>query len=127
MNSDCILSDLNIIYNLITTASKSNREDKVELPGLAPEEWVKPEDWVAVLRKSVAWRVTSVEAGLRKDPGETTQAKDDIVWEHCDETKNGNGIDCRLSWRNRGESNNCTRVLQHVWFFIVTNESRTKA
>ena len=33
---------------------------------------------------------------MRKDPGETTQVVDDIVWEHCDEGKNGNGIDCRL-------------------------------
>ena len=41
LNSDCNLRDLNIIYNLITTASKSNREDKVELPGWEPEEWVK--------------------------------------------------------------------------------------
>ena len=31
--SDCNLLDLNIIYNLMTTASKSNGEDKVELPG----------------------------------------------------------------------------------------------
>ena len=41
LNSDCNLRDLNIIYNLITTASKSNGEDKVELPGWEPEEWVK--------------------------------------------------------------------------------------
>ena len=33
LNSDCNLFDLNIIYNLMTTASKSNGEDKVELPG----------------------------------------------------------------------------------------------
>ena len=32
--------DLNIIYNLMTTASKSNGEDKVELPGWGPEDWV---------------------------------------------------------------------------------------
>ena len=42
MNSDCNLRDLNIIYNLMTTASKSNGEDKVELPGWGPEDWVKP-------------------------------------------------------------------------------------
>ena len=46
---------------------------------------------------------------MRKDSGETTQAIDDIIWEHCDESKNGNGIDCRLPWRNRGESIHCTR------------------
>ena len=33
LNSDCSLRDLNIIYNLMTTASKSNRENSVELPG----------------------------------------------------------------------------------------------
>ena len=33
LNADCNLLDLNIIYNLMTTGSKSNGEDKVELPG----------------------------------------------------------------------------------------------
>ena len=42
LNSDCNLRDLNIIYNLMTTASKSNGEDKVELPDWGPEDWVKP-------------------------------------------------------------------------------------
>ena len=42
LNSDCNLRDLNIIYNLMTTTSKSNGEDKVELPGWGPEDWVKP-------------------------------------------------------------------------------------
>ena len=42
LNSDCNLRDLNIIYNVMTTASKSNGEDKVELPGWGPEDWVKP-------------------------------------------------------------------------------------
>ena len=37
-------------------------------------------------------------SGLRKDPGETTQAIDDIVWEHGDEGENGNGTDYRLAW-----------------------------
>ena len=74
------------------------------------------------------WKVPSVEkSGMSKDPGETTQAVDDIVREHCDEGKNGNGIDCRLPWRNRGESSDCTRNLQHVWFFRVTIKCRTKA
>ena len=41
LNSDCNLRDLNIIYNVMTTASKSNGEDKVELPGWGPEDWVK--------------------------------------------------------------------------------------
>ena len=42
LNSDCNLRDLNIIYNVMTTASRSNGEDKVELPGWGPEDWVKP-------------------------------------------------------------------------------------
>ena len=42
LNSDRNLRDLNIIYNLMTTASKSNGEDKVELPGWGPEDWKKP-------------------------------------------------------------------------------------
>ena len=42
INSDCNLRDLNIIYNVMTTASKSNGEDKVELPGWGPEDWFKP-------------------------------------------------------------------------------------
>ena len=36
LNADCKLRDLNVINNLITTASRSNRENKVELPG-----WVR--------------------------------------------------------------------------------------
>ena len=42
LNADCNLRDLNIIYNVMTTASRSNAEDKVELPSWGPEDWVKP-------------------------------------------------------------------------------------
>ena len=42
LNADCILRDLNIIYILMTTACKINGEDKVELSGWGPEDWVKP-------------------------------------------------------------------------------------
>ena len=42
LNADCNLRDLNIIYNVMTTASRSNGEDKVELPGWGPEDCVKP-------------------------------------------------------------------------------------
>ena len=41
LNSDCNLRDLNIIYNLMMIASKSNGEDIVELTGWE-EDWVKP-------------------------------------------------------------------------------------
>ena len=37
LNADCNLRDLNIIYNEMITASRSNGEDNVELPG-----WGKP-------------------------------------------------------------------------------------
>ena len=42
LNSDGNLLDLNIISNLMMTASNRNGEDKVELPGWGPEDWVKP-------------------------------------------------------------------------------------
>ena len=42
LSSDSNLRQLNIIYNLMTTASKSNGEDKRELPGRGPEDWFKP-------------------------------------------------------------------------------------
>ena len=42
LNSDCNLRDLNIIYNLMTTASKSNKGNNGELPGWGPEDWVEP-------------------------------------------------------------------------------------
>ena len=41
INAECNLHDLNVIYNVMTTASKSNGE-YVELPGWGPEDWVKP-------------------------------------------------------------------------------------
>ena len=42
LNSDCNLRDLNIVYNLITTASKSDRVNIVVLPGRRPEDLVTP-------------------------------------------------------------------------------------
>ena len=111
LNSDCNLRDLNIIYNLMTTASEGNGEDEVELPGWGPEDWVKPCNCLAEIcgLEGHLWR-----SGLCEDPRETTQAIDGIVWECRDESKNGNGTDSGLSWRNRGESSDCTRILQHV-------------
>ena len=43
------MRDLNSIYNVMTTASMSNGEDKVELPGWGPEDWVKPGSFLAEL------------------------------------------------------------------------------
>ena len=51
---------------------------------------------------------------LRKDLGKTTQAINDTVQKYSDESKVGNGSDCRLPRRNRGESSDCTRILLHV-------------
>ena len=102
LNADYNLRDLNIINNVMTTASRSNGEDKVELPGWGPEDWVKPGSCLA--------EVCGLEGHVC---GETTQAVDDIVWERYDESKDGNGTDRRLPWRNRGKSSDCTRILQH--------------
>ena len=38
LNADCNLRDLDIIYNLMTTASKSNIGNNVKLPGWGPED-----------------------------------------------------------------------------------------
>ena len=50
LNADCNLRDLNIIYNVMITASRSNGEDKVELLGWEPEDWVKPGSCLAEVR-----------------------------------------------------------------------------
>ena len=42
LNADCNLRDLSIIYIVMTTASKRNGENEVELPGWGPEDWIKP-------------------------------------------------------------------------------------
>ena len=47
LNADCNLRDLNIIYNVMITASRSNGEDKVELPGWGTEDCVKPGNCLA--------------------------------------------------------------------------------
>ena len=41
LNADCNLRYLNIIKNVMTTASRSKRENSVELNGWGTEEWVK--------------------------------------------------------------------------------------
>ena len=49
LTSDCNLRDMNIIYNLMTTASKNNRENNVEFPGWGPEDWVKPGSYLGIV------------------------------------------------------------------------------
>ena len=40
--ADGNLRDLNIIYNLMTTSSRSNRENNVELLCWGAEDWIEP-------------------------------------------------------------------------------------
>ena len=47
LNADCNLRYLNIIKNVMTTASWSMRENSIELPGWGTEEWVKPVSYLA--------------------------------------------------------------------------------
>ena len=75
LNADCNLRDLNIIYNVMTTASKSNGEDKVELPGWGPEDWVKPGSCLAEvcgLEGHVCGSLDSVKTLEKQDKQLTT-------------------------------------------------------
>ena len=61
LNADCNLCDLNIIYNVMTTASKSNGEDKVELLAGGQKTGL---NLVAVWQQSVDWKITFVEVWI---------------------------------------------------------------
>ena len=63
LNTDCKLQNLNIIFNLITTASRSNRENKG-----GPEDWFKPGSCLAKVceLESYVW-------GSRMREGENRQ------------------------------------------------------
>ena len=58
LNADCNLRDLNIIYNVMITASRSNGKTKWSC--LAGDQKTGS-NLVAVWRKSVDWKVTFVE------------------------------------------------------------------
>ena len=58
LNADCNLRYLNIIKNVMTTASWSMRENSVELPGWGTEEWV---NLLAVLPRSEDQRFKCTE------------------------------------------------------------------
>ena len=75
----------------MTTASSSNREENVELPGWEPEDWVKPGKCLA--------KICELEGHKREDTCEKTLTTNDIVWQYCDEDENGNGTDRRLPRR----------------------------
>ena len=87
LNAECDLRDLDITYNVMIAASGSGGEDRVELPGWGPEDWVEPGGCLV--------EVCGLEghvcggSGLCEGPGETAQAVDDIVWESRDESKDG--------------------------------------
>ena len=124
LNADCNLRELNIIYYVMITASRSNGEDKVELPGWGPEDWVKPGSCLAEvcgLEGHVCGGLDCVKT-LERQHKQLTILFGNVVMK----AKDGNGTDRRLPWRNRGEPSDCTRILQHVWFFRVTIESRTE-
>ena len=78
LNSDCNLGDLSIIYNLMTTAYKSNGEDKSELPGWRQEDGVEPRYCLASFCGLEGQICGGLGSGLRKDLGETTQAINDL-------------------------------------------------
>ena len=120
LNSDCNLRDLNIIYKLMTTASKGNGEDKVELPGWESEDWVKAGSCLA----EVCGLVGHICGGL--DCVKTLEKQHKQLMILFGNIVMKAKTECRLPWSNRGESSDCTRILQHVWFFRVTIESRTK-
>ena len=94
LNSECILRDLNIIYNLMMTASRSNRENNKELPGWEPEEWVELGSCLAKvcgLDGPICGDLDCVKP-LAKQHKQLT-----ILIGNIDESKDGNGIDCRLT------------------------------
>ena len=61
LNADCNLRDLNIIYSVMTTASRSN--GKTEWSCLAGDRKTGS-NLVAVWQKSVDWKVTFVEVWI---------------------------------------------------------------
>ena len=92
------MPDLNIIFNLMTTASKNNGEDKVEMPSWGPEDWVKPGSClpeVCGLEGHICGALDCVKT-LEKQHKRLTI----FVWEHSDEGENGNGTESRLPWGN---------------------------
>ena len=98
LNSDCNLRDLNIIYNLMTTASKSNGEEKVELPGWGPEDWAKPGSCLAKvcgLEGHICGGLDGVKTLANQHKQLTILFGNNVM-----KAKNGNEIDCRLPWRN---------------------------
>ena len=102
---------------IIITASRSNGEDKVELPGWGPEDWVKPGSCLAEvygLEGHVCGGLDCVKT-LEKQHKQLTVLFGNVVMKARTETE-----------LNRGESSDCTRILQHVWFSRVTIESRTE-
>ena len=117
LNADCNLRDMNIIYNVMTTASRSNGEDKVELPGWGPEDWVKPGsclEEVCGLESHVCGSLGCVKT-LERQHKQLTILFGNVVMKARTETE----LIADCHW---GTEVN----LQHVWFFRVTIKSRTE-
>ena len=125
LNSDCNLRDLNIIYNVMRTASKSNGDDKVELPGWGREDWVKPGSCLAEvcgLEGHVCGGLDCVK-NLEKQHKQLAILFGSIVMKVKTET------DLIADCHGGTEVNLVTALgfySQHVWFFRVTIESRTE-
>ena len=89
LNADCNLRDLNIIYNVMITASSSNGEDKMELPGWGPEDWVKPGSCLAEvcgLEGHVCGGLDCVKT-LEKQPKQLTVLFGNVVMKARTETE----------------------------------------
>ena len=104
------------------TASRSNGEDKVELTGWGPEDWVQPGSCLAEvcgLEGHVCGGLDCVKT-LERQHQQLTILFGNVVMKARTETE-------LIAWRNRGESSDCIRILQHVWFFRVAIKSKTEA
>ena len=110
LNADCNLRDLNIVYNVMMTASRSNGEDEVELPGWRPEDWVKPGSCLAEvcgLEGHVCGGLVFINT-LEKQHKQLTVLFGNVVMRARTEAE------LIAHESSRGESSDCTRILQHV-------------
>ena len=89
LNTDCNLRELNIIYNLMTTASRSNREKNEGFPGWGPEDWVEPGSCLAKV------------CGLEGHMCGGLDCVKTLAKQHKQLTiRFENRANCRLPWRN---------------------------
>ena len=72
----------------------------MELPGWGPDDWVKPGSCLAKVCGLEGHICRGFDSRLREGLCKITQAINDTVRKHSDESKDGNGIDCRVPRRN---------------------------